>query len=952
MAATNFQISGTDLNSYFLSDANNSGSSASRNVYNTGFTTNSNDIDMKRFVLNDPAISKNNIGMTWVASNSIIADWSCTAMNELGNRAVAAAWNGGIYYSMNYGVDWIQSNAPNDNYTGLAMSYDGSIVYSCAGAGSVPSKVRRSIDGGQTWVDKLYDYYFNGVACSYDGTCVIAIVYSNYIYYSSNSGDTWTQSNAPTARWYSVSMSKTGKYAIATNNELNPQVYYSSDYGATWTGSSVNSDDIRSCAMSASGKYAVVGNFSTATPSYSTNYGQTFTRMTPSTNETSTTMNASYFKSIVMSGIGKEVLFTNATNSNAGYIYYSGCYGKNYANTNTPSKPFKSISMSKNGMYAICGTYQDKIYVSKSIQTTGYNITKKITNIYDACESSSSWIKIGNSTGTLATAISGDGSKIVLISTNGYFFVTTTNSGINWTLLTNPSNVTSWNSVCITYNGNYIYALGTVNISGTNTTRLYQIGSNNTFTEKFNIGSLWSNNYIATSWDGKYVAFALNNNDIRVSSNYGASPNSQNYGYPWSGIAMSADGKYITVTAGDSSSFHATYHSYDYGSTFINLNQGQTYNQRMGGMSDSGAIVLFGSNSDTSVLLSRTYNGTFYSIQYNNNISTGFYNGAVSGTGQYMFIINNISGTSGYISVSQDYGKNWKTISWADGYANTISISNSAESAVLTTSTANIYYLSGNPVTVQMDLGLLYHKPIPFSNISYNASCAYYPLANSFEEIYGNNTNSYRNVYEQRSSAVDGYFYSDKLTFESAGGRYGLYLPGTSSYWASVPFYPDTQTNSYTICFWIYLLRARDYTIPDVQTIFSVYPGTINVDTNDNGNGWSISMYMLYGNGLVAEKIYTNKDNLKTWNHVALKYQYNGGTTATANLYLNGTMITNSNTNNRYNTYASSQIGRQMLIGTNADGQARRTNAYYRDLMLFSSALSDTEITEIYNYTI
>jgi hypothetical protein len=103
---TNFQINGTDLNDYFLSDAKNYGSSASRNVYNTGLNSSSSDIDTKRFVLNDPTVSKNDIGMTWSASNSVSADWAVTAMNELGNRAVAAAWGGGIYYSMNYGVDF------------------------------------------------------------------------------------------------------------------------------------------------------------------------------------------------------------------------------------------------------------------------------------------------------------------------------------------------------------------------------------------------------------------------------------------------------------------------------------------------------------------------------------------------------------------------------------------------------------------------------------------------------------------------------------------------------------------------------------------------------------------------------------------------------------------------------------------------------------------------------
>ena len=77
-------------------------------------------------------------------------------------------------------------------------------------------------------------YYMAG-AISDDGKY---IVYSrggsNYIYYSTNGGTSFTQSNAPQGDWCQISADSTGQYLIAVALSLN-YPYISSNYGQTWT---------------------------------------------------------------------------------------------------------------------------------------------------------------------------------------------------------------------------------------------------------------------------------------------------------------------------------------------------------------------------------------------------------------------------------------------------------------------------------------------------------------------------------------------------------------------------------------------------------------------------------------------------------------------------------------------------------------------------------------------
>ncbi|MDD1463723.1 hypothetical protein MEO39_27505, partial [Dolichospermum sp. ST_sed2] len=68
-----------------------------------------------------------------------------------------------------------------------------------------------------------------GIAVSFGG---------NGIYYTSNSGVTWTQSNISSDSFYSVALSSDGTKGIAGSLSGNG-IYYTSNSGANWAQSNV-----------------------------------------------------------------------------------------------------------------------------------------------------------------------------------------------------------------------------------------------------------------------------------------------------------------------------------------------------------------------------------------------------------------------------------------------------------------------------------------------------------------------------------------------------------------------------------------------------------------------------------------------------------------------------------------------------------------------------------------
>lgn len=117
--------------------------------------------------------------------------------------------------------------------------------------------------------------------CGTGQYCILPFYNGGGVWYSTNYGATWTQSNASTAtNWGTAVSNEAGDRWIMSCGNSNNGLYYSTNYGATWTQSNITSNGWY-IAMSKTGDKAIaVINHGTSSVNiwiYSTNYGQTWT---------------------------------------------------------------------------------------------------------------------------------------------------------------------------------------------------------------------------------------------------------------------------------------------------------------------------------------------------------------------------------------------------------------------------------------------------------------------------------------------------------------------------------------------------------------------------------------------------------------------------------------------------------------------------------------------------
>jgi hypothetical protein len=217
-----------------------------------------------------PSVSPCVAGLTWTAQNSTNATWYSIASSASGQYLAAAAYNGLIYTSPNYGATWTpRAGSGTRNWYCVASDASGQYLVGVVYGGQIYT----SSDYGVTWTarDSNRNWYY--AASSSSGQYLVAAVYGGAIYTSSNFGATWTPQASGSRNWYSVASDATGQYLVAV--VYGGQIYTSSNYGVTWTPRDSNRNWI-SVASSSSGQYlgaAVYGGQIYTSP----NFGATWT---------------------------------------------------------------------------------------------------------------------------------------------------------------------------------------------------------------------------------------------------------------------------------------------------------------------------------------------------------------------------------------------------------------------------------------------------------------------------------------------------------------------------------------------------------------------------------------------------------------------------------------------------------------------------------------------------
>jgi len=265
-----------------------------------------------------------------------------------------------------------QSNLdPGKSFLFVSASSDGTKAVGGGGGFSLKG-LWYTTDSGKTWNQSKYSSSglsintdtFN-VSMSSDGTYAVAGYYASTfpldILYSSDSGQTWRQSNSGSHLYQYVCISGDGNTAIAGRSSSNGYgISYSNDYGQTWTASTFNAPyqslTFENVSISYDGKNAIAiqtkNNLSSPITEYklwhSTNSGQTwFLSVTSPSISTTTVINH-----ISISKYGLKAI---AATSGQG-LYYSTDGGVNFTQSNNTNGTFYYTSLSDNGLKAIaCG---------------------------------------------------------------------------------------------------------------------------------------------------------------------------------------------------------------------------------------------------------------------------------------------------------------------------------------------------------------------------------------------------------------------------------------------------------------------------------------------------------------------------------------------------------------------------------------------------------------------
>ena len=285
---------------------------------------------------------------TYKLTGSPAAIW--TGVSISGNNAIACvtdysnAANNLIYYSSDGGKNWSQTSAPTYQWSSVSISDSTALASSFLSA----KGIYYSSNSGQTWTSNgNSDSVLN---VTINGSNAIKAVFnnnSNTIYYNNNA-------NNPPISWILSSSSWSSSPTCISNSGLNAvlceqygYIYYSNDSGKTWRQSS-DSPFRYWLSVSISGAYAVACDDSSKNTYYSLDYGATWNSSTTSLPSSCTCVSIS----------GRYAV----AGGNGGYIYYSDDSGVTWKTSTSSQESWWRISIDDKN--AVACVYNGYIYYS------------------------------------------------------------------------------------------------------------------------------------------------------------------------------------------------------------------------------------------------------------------------------------------------------------------------------------------------------------------------------------------------------------------------------------------------------------------------------------------------------------------------------------------------------------------------------------------------------------
>jgi hypothetical protein len=158
-------------------------------------------------------------GNTWNIYNVLTKGYGLST-SASGQYVILAAFTG-IQVSSNYGVDFKTVVSFSSSYSTAVMNSSGKYQAYVLGGYQfqVSDYIYISSDYGQTWTPTASQRFWGSVVVSSSGQYLVASLNANsQLYFSSDYGKTWTPNGAPRNRWQAIAISSCGQYISAAVN--------------------------------------------------------------------------------------------------------------------------------------------------------------------------------------------------------------------------------------------------------------------------------------------------------------------------------------------------------------------------------------------------------------------------------------------------------------------------------------------------------------------------------------------------------------------------------------------------------------------------------------------------------------------------------------------------------------------------------------------------------------
>jgi hypothetical protein len=180
---------------------------------------------------NGKIYTSTNSGMAWTRQTNIPNQtWCSIVASADGTKLVVQASSNAVYRSTDSGFTWTQMTPPPVNWPGfsskqvVSSSADGTeLVAALYGDQSYnPCPIYISTNSGSTWTSTtMPNQNWSSVACSADGTKIVAAAApyggTGPLYTSTNSGASWTSNSVPNQQWTFVASSADGNKLVAVS---------------------------------------------------------------------------------------------------------------------------------------------------------------------------------------------------------------------------------------------------------------------------------------------------------------------------------------------------------------------------------------------------------------------------------------------------------------------------------------------------------------------------------------------------------------------------------------------------------------------------------------------------------------------------------------------------------------------------------------------------------------